>query len=74
MMQYEVWTEGYTISGSVSGADFHGIFESDTFAGACLGFRDSLPQKSLHYFNDEQLTFFGCKFFDNESDARKSFG
>jgi len=26
------------------------------------------------YFDPERLTYWGCRFFDNEHNARKSFG
>ncbi len=74
-MKYQLWTEGYQATGESSGAQYHGEWEGETFRDAVIAFRDSLTDKySRDCINIERLTFWGCEFFDNKNDARKSFG
>lgn len=68
-MKYEIWSEGYVCTGERSGAIFHTIVEAHSFKEAC----DKYFQDDLSY-NPKRLTFWGCKLFDNETDARKRFG
>jgi len=72
-MQYSIWSEGYRATGNSSGANFEGVGHGETFREACddLARRDQVFAK---YYNPEKLTLWGCRLFDNESDARKSFG
>ena len=73
--EYEVWTEGYAATGERGVAIFHGKFKGNSFKEAVIEFRDSLTNKhSISCINIEQMTFWACRFFDNEADARKSFG
>lgn len=69
MRQYEIWSEGYITNGERAGAHFHGRAMGDTFAEACRRlFKDD------YNYDDEKGTHWGCRLFDNEDDARKSFG
>ena len=67
--EFAVWSEGYATTGLGGGANFHGKILAKSFKDACVKvFRgDKL-------FDPESLTYWGCKLFDNEADARKSFG
>lgn len=72
---HQVWSEGYLATGEQSGATFHGTFTGLTFRDAVIKFRDSLTDEySRKCIDIEDLTFWGCRFFDNESDATKAFG
>ncbi len=74
-MEYQVWSEGFRSTGQSGSAHNHGTFDGDTFKDAVESFRTSLAdQYSRDCVNLESLTFWGCRFFDNEGDARKSFG
>ena len=68
-MKYEIWSEGYIIQGGSSGAIFFGCEEADTFQEACD--KHFLDNK---FYSSRGLTYWGCRLYDNESDARKSFG
>lgn len=72
-MKFEVWSEGYITSGERDGATFHGVWDGETFADACQAWADTTtdPRK---YFDRERLTYWGCRLFDNETDARKGYG
>ena len=75
MKTWQVWSEGYMATGESSTATLHGTFDGETFKDAVIAFRDSLTDEySKKCINIDKLTFWGCRFFDNESDARKSFG
>lgn len=71
----QIWSEGYAATGQASDATFHGEFEGETFRDAVAAFQKSLSSKYSRQCVDlNNLTFWGCSFFDNEEDARKSFG
>jgi hypothetical protein len=71
---YEVWSEGYAATGESAGARFHGKFKGMTFKDAVESYINTLSPDAQKSFNGERLTYWGCRFFDNEQDARKSFG
>lgn len=74
MNTYEVWTEGFATNGQRQGATFHGLFEGHNFKEAVISFYDSANEKTKSCIDIDRMTFWGCRFFDNEDDARKSFG
>lgn len=72
MNEYEVWSEGYRVSGNECDATFHGVFKGATFSDACAEFAKTISRPGD--FDPERLTYWGCELFDNEEDARRSFG
>ena len=75
LREYEIWSEGYQVTGQFSKAQFHGHFSGRSFQDAVKAFRGSLEDKySRDCIDLKQLTFWGCKFYSNETDARRSFG
>jgi len=73
MPKFDIWVEGYEVTGNKSEARLVGTAEADTFAEACAALM-SLPPWNDGNFNPEQLTYWGCRLFDNEPDARKAYG
>ncbi|MEC4190459.1 hypothetical protein VSP75_04125 [Escherichia coli] len=72
MSIYQVWSEGYEASGNSAHAELHGEAEAVDFASACERvFKESGRSQ---YFDSQHLTYWGCRLFDNEQDARKAFG
>jgi len=67
--KYEIWSEGYATSGESDGAMLHGNGTGKTFRDACIGFF-----KGDEYFYLESMSYWGCKLYDNEQEARKEFG
>ena len=74
MTSWDVWLEGYAATGE------HGTAQclqrevvADTFPEAC---RLALGNKGwdMSYYTASNNTYWGCHFFDNGEDARKSFG
>lgn len=73
MYKYQVWLEGFAATGQQQGAQFIGEVESESFNQAI---EILLKQKEwdMSYLNLHNRTYYGCRFFDNETDARKAFG
>lgn len=71
--KYEIWSEGYAATGQRSKAMFHTTIEASSFNEACdlLAVRN---QEFRKFYDPHTLTYWGCKLFDNEIDARKLFG
>ena len=75
MKKFEVWTEGYAATGESGKATFHGEFKGETLKDAVIKWRNTLTDPhSVKCVDLDRMTFWGCRFFDNETDARKSFG
>lgn len=73
--EFEVWTEGYTTNGGSCDAIFHGRFKGRTFKDAVIAWKNTLTDKhSIQCVDIDRMKFWGCRFYDNERDARKSFG
>lgn len=71
---WSVWTEGYAVTGNNAGATLHGQFEGVTFKDACLAWVNTLEPEDRELYKPETNSLWGCRLFDNEADARKSFG
>jgi len=71
-----LWSEGYRATGGESGAQSHGSFDACTLREAVIAYRESVDDKAKRYINIDngRLDYWGCRFFDNEADARKAFG
>lgn len=69
MKSYRIWSEGYAATGQSSGAISHGIVEAASFKEAC-----DIKFEGDSLYSPDRMTYWGCQLFDNESDARKSFG
>lgn len=81
-MKYDIWVEGYLCTG------MEGIpakakclatgVEGDTFLDAVRKWYNSVPNAEYKYghlsIDGDCATLWGCKLYDNEADARKSFG
>jgi len=70
MNSYNIWSEGYSATGDHSGAVCldRGVL-ADTFAEAC-----SIALEGDPYFNKDNLTYWACRLYDNEYEAKESFG
>ncbi len=76
----ELWIEGYRLNGDRSKAQFLGNFEGPTLRDAVIHYKQSLELKHINtaypwdVINTDKLTDWGCRFFNNEADAREAFG
>lgn len=74
---FEIWAEGYSATGNASPARFVTRTQAPTFVEAVQKYVATLDKEAASYFdlrNPERLTRWGCRLFDNEADARRSFG
>lgn len=72
--QYEIWCEGFVTMESKSGAQLLGKIRATSFKSAAVEFFEHYGESVNKYFDRESMSFYGCKLFDNEADARKTFG
>jgi len=74
----QIWRKGYRISGGQSDATLLGEYNAETFKDAVLMLikeREKMPQDYYAIHESKGIfTDWGCRLFDNESDARKKFG
>jgi hypothetical protein len=68
--------EGYSATGQSSTAIYLGEFEGDSFNDACDNWSKTIKQPEYYKSGTDKHrpSYWACKIFDNEIDARKSFG
>lgn len=75
---FTLWTEGYSATGNQSDAECHGQIQGTDFNDAVRRHVEPLPESIKHYWRFHEAkgvwTRWGCRAFDNEDDARRSFG
>ena len=71
---YDIWIEGYVSQGYSNNAQFIARCSAENFRQACINFSKTKIAEGYGNFDEENLRFWGCRLFDNEIDARKSFG
>lgn len=73
MRHFDVWCEGYIANGDrgIATKLFRGI--GNSLKEVCEE-RAKTDEEFARYFNADSMAYWGCRIFDNESDARKSFG
>ena len=75
-----LWMEGYRATGDYSPATFCGTYQVDTLREAVMLWMkepDDRLEKGRTRVDDinlDNLSYWACRFFDNEVDARKRFG
>jgi hypothetical protein len=74
MKKYQIWSEGYSCTVDYSGASFICEEQGNTFAEACITAHSKGKFEGYGNFDPKALSLWGCHLFDNEADARKSFG
>lgn len=78
-MKIEIWCEGYLATGCEGipvTAMKLGEYEAESFEDAILLYIENHPneERYIHKRLDGSWRFWGCRLFDNEADARSSFG
>ena len=76
MEKYQVWVEGYVATGNSASATYLGEYEGTCFEDACLkACLDKYGAKeTANFYDANRNTYWGCHFYNNGTDARKSFG
>lgn len=77
----DLWMEGYAATGEHKTAELCGTYDTDSIEVAVkewyASYKSKYPNSSntlLKQQKDGTWAFWGMRFFDNESDARKVFG
>lgn len=80
----QIWMEGYADNGGQSGAQMIGEYDVKTFDEAVELYMKTRSAKELEDYGPHRnkmtsprgsnWNIWGCSLFDNEADARKSFG
>lgn len=72
---FNIWSEGYDCTGQSSGAMHHGIISASSFNEACTIWANQNDERKGYFRITNGIPiYWGCQMFDNEVDARKSFG
>jgi len=77
MRVFDVWMEGFLVQGMEGPARARciGRVEATTFQEACDLLCESRTfQERNGKYDKKQRTVWGCRLFDNEVDARRTFG
>lgn len=79
MKEYEVWIEGYVATGESEKAYCYGTVKANSFEEACIKLiGDQLAKDENepdgYGRHGGKLNVWARRCFDNEADARKSFG
>ena len=73
MSTYEIWSEGYADNGGSRGAIHFGSAVGKDFKDACRNYAKENPEFNK-YFDEERMTWWGCKLYDNKVEASRTFG
>jgi len=72
---WDLWIEGYQATGGSGTARCYARnLPGDSFKDAVTKFAATPQAKGLGLFDEERLSFWGCRAFDNEEDARRNHG
>lgn len=71
---FEIWMEGFNVTGNTAQARFLGLVTAASFKDACVTFFTKENQEKYGTFNPETLSAWGCRLFPTEEEARASFG
>ncbi len=74
MRLFEIWSEGYRATGESGVATLHGTGQGETFLEACDNYARLHPTFAEYYRSGAHPSYWACRLYDNESDARKAFG
>lgn len=74
-MDYEIWSEGYQSSPDRGDATFIGVASGDSFDEAVQAYKDAHPDEA-HYMVRHPFgwTYWACRLYDNEAQARITYG
>ena len=80
MKEFEVWTEGFAVTGQSSGAVFHGKVMAKSFDEACIKLlgssldKDESKPDGYRRNSKGNMCVWACGCYDNEDEARAYFG
>lgn len=71
---YNIWVEGYAATGDRGIAQRITSAVGESFKDACIRANQAGKFQGYGNFDEKSLTLWGCRLFDNEYDARMSYG
>jgi hypothetical protein len=75
--EWAVWTEGYAATGESGTAVFEGYWWGETFNDACQAWADADAARARLFrpgTKDRPPSYWSCRMFNKEEDARRAFG
>jgi hypothetical protein len=70
MKTFDIWSEGFATNGEQGGAQkMRAAAPGEDFKDAC-----NKAFAGDHYYDAERGTYWGCRLFDNQVEAIRSFG
>lgn len=72
--EYEVWIEGYAATGEHGAAKLVGVVDAESFEQACELLHNPKWGEYTPPTDDRPPMYWACRLFDNEADARESYG
>lgn len=73
METYNIWSEGYCVTGGYGKHHLLGTSKGNTFKEAVINWMNNNPDYKK-FFDENRLTYWGCKLFPTEEESAKSFG
>lgn len=73
MKEFNIWMEGYQALGNNATASYLGTYSGKDFRDACIKWASSNSERGQLY-DRIRNTYWGCRLFDNEIDAKAKFG
>ena len=71
---YHIWVEGYQATGDAGKAYYLGWCYASSFQEACDKFCTKEIQKRYGNYDPKRKSLWGCRLFESEVEARRSFG
>lgn len=72
MKYYDVWMEGFQVMEGSCNAKYLGTYSGNSFKEACKKAAKAHP--NYGNYDARRNTIWGCKLFQSEAAARRSFG
>ena len=72
-MEHEIWAEGFRATGESGKATLISTSKGKTFKEACINFSKTDPD-FRKLFDENRLTYWGCRLYPTHLEAAKTFG
>jgi hypothetical protein len=73
MARIQIWMEGFAVTGNQGKAQCIATVEAESFTDA-LRKQQAKGNLNIKFADDGTPSIWACKLFDNETDAKKTFG
>lgn len=73
METYNIWSEGYCATGGYGTHLLLGTSKGNSFKEAVINWMNNNPDYKK-FFDENRLTYWGCRLYPTEEEAARSFG